>query len=199
VVDHDDHALMMAVRAGDNGPLAVLFTRHHGSLFNYFRKFGYRRSDAEDLVQETFVRVLRYARSYDPQGHFPAWLYRIARNAARDTWHANQDAHSSEQDEDTLAPRQYEPAEIENSRHLEQALQRALLRLPREKRELILLSRVRELSANDLAALFDCNVNAIKVRLHRSLKQLQHYFEQASGDAPAQPLNRSAKTHVEMK
>ena len=173
---------MLAVRAGDSAPLAELFARHHRSLFHYFRKLGYRRSDSEDLVQDTFMRILKYAHSYNADGHFSAWLYRVARNSARDTWQPQAAMQEEVTEDSAIAPRHYEPTAIASGHDEQALLQRALMRLPRDRRELILLSRVKELSHEDLAALFDCNVNAIKVRLHRSLAQLQEYFQQAKGE-----------------
>jgi DNA-directed RNA polymerase specialized sigma24 family protein len=59
-----------------------------------------------------------------------------------------------------------------------QQLQRALLRLPQDKRELVLLGRVRELGSEDLAQLFACSPSVIKVRLHRTLLLLRKYFDE---------------------
>ena len=67
---------------------------------------------------------------------------------------------------------------------LDVRLARALQRLPADKRELVLLSRVRQLSLADLAQLFACSVPAIKVRLHRSLRQLRDYFDEEGRVAP---------------
>src|SRR5690606_7175346 len=82
----DDHELMLAVRDGRINDLAELFKRHHVAVYNFFRRLGHARSDAEDLVQETFLRMLRYASGYVADGHFGAWMYRIARNVAADAW-----------------------------------------------------------------------------------------------------------------
>jgi RNA polymerase sigma-70 factor (ECF subfamily) len=61
-------------------------------------------------------------------------------------------------------------------------LQRALLRLPQDSRELVLLSRVRDLGSDDLAKLFACSQSAVKVRLHRSLQLLREYFDEERQD-----------------
>ncbi|HWK54599.1 MAG TPA: RNA polymerase sigma factor [Hyphomicrobiales bacterium] len=190
MAEPDDHSLMLAVRAGATERLAVLFARHHMGLFNYFRKLGHTRSNSEDLVQEAFMRILRYAGSYQPDANFLPWLYGIARNTAHEGWKTTRHDPEPFNDETPAAPSDHEPATAQATRELERCLEHALLRLPRDKRELILLSRVRELSIADLALLFDCSPGAIKVRLHRSLEQLRIYFDQATGTttAPHEPV-----------
>src|SRR5258706_14127912 len=75
---------MAAVGAGEVSKLAVLFERHHRSLFRYFVSMNRNRELSEDLVQDVFFRMLRYRGSYDPQQSFTAWMYQIARNASID-------------------------------------------------------------------------------------------------------------------
>lgn len=173
----DDHDLMLAVRGGDRQALACLFERHHGTLYNFFRKLGRSRSDSEDLVQDTFMRVLKYANSYGHDGCFAPWLFRIARNQLHDGHRKG----PALEDVDTLelnALPQHEPGQQHEQKKLEAALQQALLRLPAEQRELVLLSRVKLLSTEDLARLYDCSTGALKVRLHRSLALLRRHFDE---------------------
>src|SRR5258708_8684553 len=72
---------MAAVGTGEVSKLAVLFERHHRSLFRYFVSLNRNRELSEDLVQDVFFRMLRYRTSYDPNQSFTAWMYQIARNA----------------------------------------------------------------------------------------------------------------------
>ena len=179
-----DHELMLLVGKGEPQQLAELFARHHRKLYNFFRKLGNASHASEDLVQETFIRMLRYAGSYKETGQFVAWMYQIARNAAADGYNNVQCEDIT--DEAVLAevpPHTMNDPELLQSAHeTGQQLQRALLRLPQEKRELVLLSRIRELKSEDLARLFECSPSVIKVRLHRSLLQLREYFEEDRQD-----------------
>ena len=79
-----DEALMIAVRSGDLDCLSALFQRHYRTLYGFLYRMTQERSVAEDLVQEVFARILKYRHTYEDEGTFEAWLYRIARNSYYD-------------------------------------------------------------------------------------------------------------------
>jgi RNA polymerase sigma-70 factor (ECF subfamily) len=172
---------MLQVGTGRTNALAVLFGRYQRKLFNFFLKLGHGRTQSEDLVQDTFIRMLRYAGSYQDSGNYLGWMYQIARNVAADAYRALEDEELLEEDAEATLPGDPEqnPASTREQQELEARLQQAMAKLPRESRELVLLSRVRELSSEELAQLFDCSVNAVKVRLHRALLKLREYFDAA--------------------
>ena len=76
-----DETLMEAVRNGDLAKLGILFERHHRALFDFLVRMTGSASTAEDLVQDVFVRVLKYRATWRGEGRFDTWLFRIARNA----------------------------------------------------------------------------------------------------------------------
>lgn len=187
-----DEELIQQVAAKRPSAMTVLFDRHHRKLFTFFVKLGQARSIGEDLVQETFLRMFRYARSFRAGARFSPWMYQIARNVAADAFHARPPEET--QDHETLEGLAHGsasalpndatdgPESAHSLGELEQRLQQALLMLPRDKRELVLLSRIRQLSTEDLAGLFDCSANAVKVRLHRSLEELRAHFDALEHD-----------------
>ncbi len=75
---------MLAVRAGDMSRLAPLFERHHRQLFDYLARMTGNRSTAEDLVQDVFVRILKYRHTFRDDSRFDTWAFRIARNVRAD-------------------------------------------------------------------------------------------------------------------
>src|SRR5436305_14592207 len=72
---------MRLIQKGDTAQLALLFERHHVALFRYLMAISRNLALSEDLVQEVFFRVLKYARSYDGDRSFVVWLFGMARNA----------------------------------------------------------------------------------------------------------------------
>lgn len=170
-----DSSLMQAVREGDLGALAILFERHHRPLFNYFLHMNANRELSEDLVQDVFVRMLKYRQSYQPERAFAAWMYQIARNAQADSM-------GKRKLEVAMPDRDFASANVmeENLKRKQEIsiLKRSLSRLPVDKRELLVLSRFQNLKYDEIASILGCDVGAVKVRVYRAVKALgQIYFE----------------------
>jgi len=79
-----DEDLMLQVRDGEVAMLGVLFDRYQTPLYNFYTKMTQDRALSEDLVQDVFLRILRYRHTYRPDTPFRAWIYQIARNARFD-------------------------------------------------------------------------------------------------------------------
>lgn len=189
-----DHDLIQQVAAGHPERLALLFDRYQRRLFSFFLRLGHGRSASDDLVQDTFLRMLRHAATYRGAGHFAGWMFSIARNVANDAWQQRALLEPLADELEALLPAHadHDPPALQEQAMLEQRLQLALLRLPRDARELVLLSRVQELDNAALALLFDCSIGAVKVRLHRTLQQLRKYFDETSdADTPSQEANHA--------
>jgi RNA polymerase sigma-70 factor, ECF subfamily len=174
-----DEDLMLQVREGEGEKLGVLFDRYHVPLFNFYLKMTGNRAASEDLVQEVFLRILKYRRSYRPGTAFRSWMYQIARNARLDAVRKQRpDAEYTE----TMAP--IVPHSDGAQQNQEAALlHRALMQLPEEKREVLILSRFQELKYEEIARLLGCEVGAVKVRVHRALRDLRLAFQALAGRA----------------
>jgi RNA polymerase sigma factor (sigma-70 family) len=179
-----DEELMLQVRNGEAEMLGVLFDRYQTPLFNFYAKMTQDRVVSEDLVQEVFLRILRYRQSYRPGTSFRTWMYQIARNARLD--HLRKVKPEAPFVSEPVAPAgSSDPAQQKQEAAL---LQRALMQLPEEKREILILSRFQELKYEEIARLMGCEVGAVKVRVHRALQQLREVFHQLERLAsPKQP------------
>ena len=176
-----DSSLMQAVREGDLGGLAILFERHHRSLFNYFVHVNGNRDLSEDLVQDVFFRILKYRQTYKPERSFTAWMYQIARNA-------HVDSIGKRKFEVGIGEREFASTNMmdENLKRKQEValLKRAMARLPLEKRELLVLSRYQNLKYEEIASILGCDIGAVKVRVYRAVRALgQIYFELAGEKA----------------
>lgn len=165
----------MQVRAGDVEQLSILFERHHARLFGFCLGILGNRESARDLVQEVFFRLLKYRDSFRPEAPFAPWLYRLARNACIDQLRRSGRERPAEPDYDRPDPTPLIPEELERREELAR-LQRALGRLPEDKRELLLLARSGTLSYEQIAELLGCSVGALKVRVHRALQMLRESY-----------------------
>jgi RNA polymerase sigma factor (sigma-70 family) len=172
-----DEELMMLVRGGAGDMLGVLFDRYQVPLFSFYSKLTGNRAASEDLVQEVFVRILKYRRSYRPGTAFRPWIYKIARNA-----HADQARRRRTEVEfkPEMAP-SIRQNDVAAASQQEALLHRALLELPEAKREVLLLSRFQGLPYSEIAELTGCAPGAVKVRVHRALQELRDAFLRLGG------------------
>jgi RNA polymerase sigma factor (sigma-70 family) len=171
-----DEQLMRAVRDGDLSRLGVLFERYHLALFDFLSRMTGNPSVAEDLVQDVFVRVLKYRATFRDEGTFETWLYRIARNARVDYFTSRRPSESIEEAAMEIPQPGEGPADaIQREREVAR-LRRALLLLREDKRELIVLARYRAMKHEQIAELLGIQVGAVKVRLHRAVQELRDIF-----------------------
>jgi len=171
-----DEILMLAVRDGDVAKLGLLFERYHAPLFDFLSRTTGDRAAAEDLVQEVFIRILKYRQTYRDQSCFETWMFRIARNSRTDHFRkrrAVEPIRDGAVDVEAPGP---SPAQVFEQDQDARRLKRALMRLDEDKRELLVLARYQNMSYDRIAALLDIEVGAVKVRVHRALKELRGIF-----------------------
>ena len=75
---------MFQVKDGDLARLGILFERHHKILYNFFLRLTGNREASEDLLQEVFLRMLKYRNTYKGSSEFTTWMFQIARNSRAD-------------------------------------------------------------------------------------------------------------------
>lgn len=176
-----DDRLMSRVREGDIQALAPLFDRHHGALLNFYVRTIGNRASSEDLVQDVFVRILKYRHTYRPGSRFLTWMYHIARHARLDYVHKRRGEVEWDDSYAALVV-PADPAESAQRRH---CLALALQRLPDDKREVLVLSRFQGLRYDVIGQLLNCEIGAVKVRVHRALRELrEHYHKIAQEERP---------------
>ncbi len=170
-----DTDLMTQLRRGNTeAALSQLFHRHHGPLYGFLFRMTRCQATSEDLVQEAFLRVLRFEKSFKAGSDFKPWLYRIARNLLADHFrHAQPVAEAFETPLPSLEPCPHTQLE---SKQDHERLTWALAQLPIEKRELLLLAKEGELDYARLSEVFGCRAGTLKVRVHRALHDLRTVF-----------------------
>jgi RNA polymerase sigma factor (sigma-70 family) len=181
-----DEDVMLQVRNGEVEMLGVLFDRYQTPLYNFYLKMTQDGVVSEDLVQEVFLRILRYRQSYRPGTAFRTWMYQIARNTRLDQVR-------KVRPETTLASEPVAASLSDSAQQQQEAamLQLALMQLPEDKREILVLSRFQELKYDEIARLLGCEVGAVKVRVHRALQQLREVFHQLEAGAAPTDLRRA--------
>jgi len=134
---------MRKVQGGHSASLGILYERHKEGLFAYFFRCSRDRFLSEDLVQNVFIKVLKYKNQFKGTGAFNYWLYRIARNTWLDTVKKNDPMHRAEEiDNDRLeASYSLKAAHLMSQDDQKEKLTRALDMISLEKKDAIILSR----------------------------------------------------------
>jgi RNA polymerase sigma factor (sigma-70 family) len=179
-VEATDHELMIAVRAGEIARLGELFERYNQRLYAFFVRMTNQPALSEDLVQVVFYRILKYRHTYRDEGKFTAWIYHLARKVAADHFRKHASAAAPTDPVDLNEHPDAGPSpdvKASNTDDLE-ILRAALTHLPVEHREVLVLSRLQNVEHKEIARLYECSVGAVKVRVHRALKELRGaYFK----------------------
>jgi RNA polymerase sigma-70 factor (ECF subfamily) len=181
--DEQDQQDMARLAAGHDAALNDLMARHSHRLFCYLVRILGNESEADDLAQETFVRVYFHRARFRPAAKFSTWLFSIATNLARDRlrWRARHPAVSitaEEPDserglEHALPADSPTPAETLESAERSAAVRRAVAELPEELRLPLLLAEYEGQSHAEIAAVLDCSTKAVEMRIYRARQQLR--------------------------
>jgi RNA polymerase sigma-70 factor (ECF subfamily) len=172
---------MEEVRDGQVEKLAILFERYQVMLYNFFLRLTGNRGLSEDLVQDVFLRILKYRKTYQGQSKFTVWIYQIARNAHVDHLRKRKpDVPLDEQFEEAAIPEKL-PVEKMDAEIEIALLRKALDRLPLKKKEVLLLSRFQEMKYKDIAELLGCNIGSVKSAVHRAIKDLGRIYCELQG------------------
>jgi RNA polymerase sigma-70 factor (ECF subfamily) len=178
----EDEQIMQAVRGGEVGKLGLLFDRHHRGLFHYFLHTTSNTAVSEDLVQEVFVRILKYRHTYQTGTAVRPWMYQIGRNALIDHVGRNKGEVALPSDAGDLSSPETPPDRQAQKNQEAALLKRALQAMPQEKREVLVMSRFLELKYEEIATVLDCEVGTVKVRVHRALRELGDRFFALRGE-----------------
>ncbi len=174
-----DEELAQGIQRGRRDDLAVLVERHHSPLLGFlYRMTGGDRALAEDLVQETFVRILRGIHQYAYPRPFKPWLYQIATNLARDHYKRADTRRTDSLTEDTQSQHSADETLPEDALLLNNEAQQvasAIRLLPEHQREVIVLRYYQELSLAEIAAALSIPVGTVKSRLSIGLNRLRAY------------------------
>lgn len=177
-VERSDAELMARVRQGDRDAFADLIDRHKDAVVGYLARLTGNRDRAQDLGQETFLRLYRAADSYVEQGYLRAYLYRIATNLLRSE-------ERREQRMKLLLPflsrkgESVEPAAPAGllRRELHREVSTALASLPLRYRVPVVLHEIEGWTYVDIARELGCREGTIKSRIHRGRQQLRTKLE----------------------
>ncbi|MFP4623538.1 MAG: sigma-70 family RNA polymerase sigma factor [Gemmatimonadota bacterium] len=175
----DDPELAAATLAGEARAFTVLADRYHARLLNFIHRMIGDRERAEDLVQETFVRVHRHLARYDQNRKFSTWAYTIAGNLAKNelrnrsrnplvlfqtikkNWEAD---HRPLEWEDS----RYRPDDLFRKRDLRERVEQVVAELPEHHRVVFVLRELEGKTYEEISEITGVNLGTVKSRLNRA-------------------------------
>lgn len=172
-----DNDLLIAARAGDPAALAALFDAHADRVYRLALGLLRDPAEAEDVVQETFLKAMTRLDQFEGRSRLDTWLYRVAYNASLDRLRRRPTEPLPEDDAGDDAPTVMPQSMVEwrltpENRLLDgearAALDAAIQTLPEKLRAVFLLRDIEGLSGEETAEALGLQVGAVKVRLHRA-------------------------------
>ncbi len=199
LADEADEVLMVAYQKGDVRAFELLLTRHRKPVFNFILRYVGLRETAEDLLQETFLRVIKGAEAYQRQAKFTTWLYTIARNLCVDQ--SRRAKHRKAQSLDAPLNNSADSGTLLDvvaaggiasdrqavNHELQIRLHAALARLSEEQREVFLMREFLDMPFKDIADIVGVPENTVKSRMRYALEKLRLELDEYKDMAKAMP------------
>ncbi len=178
---------VLRLRGGNVEAIAGLMERYQHRLYRYLLRMVSQPSTAEDLFQQTWLRVMERIRHYDPQRSFEGWLFAVAHNLAIDYLRRRQpeslDGPLFLGNAESIQARSSDPGTLDHILSRERAdwIVEAVADLPASFREVITLRFEEEMKIEEIAAVLKLPTGTVKTRLHRALKALRQSLGKKSG------------------
>lgn len=168
----DDHELVAAIAAGDEAACRELLRRHLTSILSVGRRMLRNPADAEEVAQETFLRLWRHAESWEPGRAAPkTWLYRVATNLCLDRLRRKR-FESGEEPDEPVSEAPLPDAELESA-ELGRLMHQAVGRLPERQKAALTLVHFEGLTNIEAAAALEVSVEALESLLARARRKLK--------------------------
>jgi RNA polymerase sigma-70 factor (ECF subfamily) len=191
--ERTDEELLADFQQGDAGAFERLLARHRAPLYTFLVRMIGDVQKAEDLAQETFLRIVKGAQAWEQRSRFQSWMYAIARNLCADSARRDRFRKTESLDKepvdggatiaDGLADPGPAPDRAAESERLRPILQRALLSLPVEQREVFVLREQAGLPFREIAEVVGANENTVKSRMRYALEALRKALVAAGVDS----------------
>ncbi|MDX1569741.1 MAG: RNA polymerase sigma factor [Xanthomonadales bacterium] len=170
-----DEALMLAFRDGDHRAFQLLYERHRGPLFRFLLGSVGEHATAEELFQDTWMRLVDARQRYRVKARFTTYLYRIAQNRLIDHYRAKRPTERIDPEDGRYGATTESsgPAAAPEREQSLIAMHRAIAALPLEQRTAFLLRNAQDLSLEEIATITGVGRETVKSRLRYALNKLR--------------------------
>ena len=183
-----DEELMLACKEDNGKALEEIYRRYYKKIHAYVSRNFFRKEHAEDIAQETFLRVYRGRKNYQPTAKFSVWLYRIARNLCIDESRRYWNRNVARETESTINEDQQSPIDMLADREVSvrqkmdeerdlQTIKDAIDRLSPEQKEVIVLNKFQGLSYQEIGEIIGSNTESVKQKAYRAHIKLREMLQ----------------------
>ncbi len=175
-----DEELIKKFQNGDIGAYTEIVNRYKDRLYNFIYRYLYDSDRAEDILQDTFIKLYTHKNSYRQIAKFSTWLYTIAGNLAktelrklkrRKTYSISEVSRNEK--EFIIKSPNTDTENDANSINIEKSIQKALNQLPQDFKTIIILRDIQELSYEDISCIVNVPIGTVKSRINRGRLKLQ--------------------------
>ncbi len=184
-MQRSDEELMLSSRDGDQAAFEILYQRYEKPVLSFAYRMVLSAGEAEDLCQETFLRVVRARRKYETTGQFKTWLFRIVLNLCHDRRrrrkfrsHQSLNAPAPEGGgegmplQETIGDPSSDPVQRAEAKEMRALVQQAFRALPEQQRTVVVLREYHALKFAEIAEIMHCPVGTVKALNHRARQKL---------------------------
>lgn len=169
----NDERLVIEIKNGHKQACGVLYERYKKVLFAFFYNYSGDVQRSEDLVQQTFEKILKSIDHFSGKGSFKSWMFTIARNIHIDQFRKNKKLEFYAMDDASTSNHSENPFEGNEKEERMNLLSKAIKLLDADKRELLIMTKIKGMKYKDVAQAYDVPEGTIKVRMCRIMKELK--------------------------
>lgn len=188
-----DAHLICAYLSGQDRAFEKLFKRYEKPLFSFILRFVGNRENAEDLLQQTWLKVLKGLPKYEERGKFSSWLFGIANNCCIDCVRkksvTKQDNFINPEKLNSLSSIDSNPDEMFVQNEQKVWLEKALTQLPPEQKQVVLLRLYGEMPFKEIARVLNSPLNTVLGRMHYAVQNLRKILKQQYGEVSRDVLS----------
>ena len=176
----DDQILsLLKEEASYEWGFSALMHKYQERLYWHIRRMVYEHDDANDVIQNTFVKVFKSIHRFEGKSKLYTWLYRIATNEAITFLNRkNKKAMSSLDDEEVTIGDKLKADDYFDGDEIQIRLQKALSLLPEKQRIVFNMRYYEEMTYKDIAEVLETSVGALKASYHHAVKKIENYFRE---------------------
>ena len=179
-----DHELIDRVRGGDDDAFRVLVERHSRAIYRAAYRITGNGADADDVVQETFLRAYRALERFDARAAFTTWIHRIAINCSLDLIDARKRRDGKVNDDEDLAAiasTAVSPDRAVHAMEMQRAVASAMERLSGNERTAFVLRHFEGMPLEEIGKVLGTQLNATKNTVFRAVRKLREQLQPFTG------------------